>query len=304
MRPRLLAWLAVACVLAGWGHARAEIVTILQSGSLPVYSELQAALVTQIEQAGPRIAGKRIASVSTLMHDVSKNDAPSHLKLKYSDVVVAIGTPALEATRDFGPPVVYLLSPSPEAAAGQRPNVTGVRMVFPPAAWARITAESFAGRTRVGLLHSPGTAAWVREAETSCRAAGLTLVSRKVENNRDFPAALQGLAGQVDVLWMVPDLALLTPETAERLALFSLENRIPLVTFSERFLKAGATAALLPDLNLMAAQAAGLVVEILQNPATRPLPAALEPIPLIRWNETVAGKLGLRTGADPGKGLP
>ncbi|MFZ2948374.1 MAG: ABC transporter substrate binding protein, partial [Desulfuromonadaceae bacterium] len=43
-----------------------------------------------------------------------------------------------------------------------------------------------------------------------------------------------------DLFWMLPDITVITPETAEAILLFSLENNIPILTFSEKYLERGA----------------------------------------------------------------
>lgn len=280
-------------LLPAWHDARALEVSVLQSDSLPVYSQLAESIVSRLQKAEPRGAGKRLAPVSTSLYVLTRGETLPRDQLKQSDVLIAIGAPALEAARDFGPPVIHLLVPSPAELVGKRKHVTGIDMAFPPETWARVTAKALPGRKRVGLLYSTETASWAREAEAQCSAAGLELVSRRFETGHDFFATLQTLAGRVDQMWLIPDRSLIRPEMLELLLLFSLENRVPLVAFSERLLKAGAALALLPDLEGMADQTVRLILNHLPKLAGRPLSPRLETLPTLRWNEAVVGKLGL-----------
>lgn len=283
------------------GPAGARGVTLIKSGGLPVYAELHRGVLARLERSAARVAGKQLTTALPSTIDLS-NETPTSGQLKSVDVLVAIGAKAHEAAVGSGVPVVSLLVNAPLDSAGALGNVTGVRMTFPPSAWARVTQEAFPGRRRVGLLHSPALAGWVEEAQHALGHLGLTLVARKVESGRDVAAGLKDLAAQTDVYWMLPDILLVNPETVESLSLFSLENRIPIITFSEKFLKTGATAALLPDLDRMAELAARLVEQILENQGKRPLPEPLDPPGALRWNKTIAEKLGIAIAATPERG--
>ncbi len=48
------------------------------------------------------------------------------------------------------------------------------------------------------------------------------------------------MKGEINAYWMLPDLTVVTPETVELLFLFSIENRIPVITFSNKYLEMGA----------------------------------------------------------------
>ena len=46
---------------------------------------------------------------------------------------------------------------------------------------------------------------------------------------------------------VLPDITVITPETIEFLLLFSLENRIPVFTFSEKYVESGALMSIIID---------------------------------------------------------
>ncbi len=62
-----------------------------------------------------------------------------------------------------------------------------------------------------------------------------------------------------------PDLTVTNRKTVKSYVLFSVKNKVPILTFSEKLLKGGATLAVTFDLDGMAEQAAELAVEMLSD---------------------------------------
>jgi putative ABC transport system substrate-binding protein len=68
---------------------------------------------------------------------------------------------------------------------------------------------------------------------------------------------------KIDALWLIPDTTVLTRSTMEYLAYFSLKNKIPIFSFSEKLLEFGAASGISIDLNALGRQAAGMALAVL-----------------------------------------
>ena len=52
------------------------------------------------------------------------------------------------------------------------------------------------------------------------------------------------MKGKIDAFWMLPDITVICPETVEFILLFSIENKIPIFSFSEKYVEMGALMSL------------------------------------------------------------
>jgi len=93
----------------------------------------------------------------------------------------------------------------------------------------------------IGLLYDPDRTGYiVKDAMIAAGKMNINLIAKEIQNPRDVPSALLGMRKKIDVFWMLPDLTLITPETIEFLLLFSLENKIPVLAFSDKYVELGA----------------------------------------------------------------
>ncbi|MCI5143158.1 MAG: hypothetical protein D3909_15815 [Candidatus Electrothrix sp. ATG1] len=105
--------------------------------------------------------------------------------------------------------------------------------------------------------------------------------------------AINSLRGRVDLLWMLPDLTTTNHITIQSYAIFSIKNKIPLLTFSQKLLKHGATIAVTFDTDEMARQAAGLAMDILSHRVGTELTALVDPPVTTIINHTMTANLGI-----------
>ncbi len=192
------------------------------------------------------------------------------IKQTRPDLVLAIGMDALTQVRTIADiPVVYLMIPNPPSLLSGKKNVSGVRMNIPPEQQLRALVEVLPATKAIGLLYNPDrTGELAEKATEAARKIGVKLIARTVGNSRSVPKLLQELKGQIDVFLMLPDLTVVTPETVEALLLFSLENRIPLVSFSEKYVEMGALMSIGVDAFDMGVQAGEMAEKILSGRGT------------------------------------
>ncbi len=174
--------------------------------------------------------------------------------------MLAIGTTAFKKLRLLNDvPVVYVMAVLSEADRALPPNISGVSMEIPPAAYFAAMKQVFPSAKQVGLLYDPrNSETFVEEASRDARAAGLELSDRKLPDPAGLAAALGSMRDTIDILWILPDPTVVTPETIDYLLRFSIQNNIPLFAFSKKYVEMGAIASLDVDPYDMGAQAADI----------------------------------------------
>jgi putative ABC transport system substrate-binding protein len=229
--PVLLAALAVlACPLPASSSCEMAVVV---SADLKPYREV--------------LQGIRDASVCNLREMTLRDgDALERVRRTSPDAVVAIGTEAFRTVRPLrDAPVVHVMVIPSVVERSPSANLSGVSMSIAPAAWLAAIKRVFPGAKRIGLLFDPrNTGPFVSEAMRAAPAAGLTLKTAELGGADELPKALNSLRDAIDVLWMLPDPAVASAPVVEYLVRFSIQHRIPIMTFSVKYLELGAVASL------------------------------------------------------------
>ncbi|MGC8794914.1 MAG: ABC transporter substrate-binding protein [Bryobacteraceae bacterium] len=117
----------------------------------------------------------------------------------------------------------------------------------PEAILARLR-ELFPRKGRIGVIlgssHDESSADEFRRAG---RQLGLAIEAIKCRNARELVEAAATLHGRVEVVLCRPDSALYSRTVVEPFLLSALKQGLPVVAFSESFVRAGAVAGLYPD---------------------------------------------------------
>jgi putative ABC transport system substrate-binding protein len=211
------------------------------------------------------------------------------------DMVLAIGRDALSMVRKIkSVPVVYLMVLNPQTILSREENITGVSMNISPDKQLRALLDAVPQTKRIGIVYDPDrTGTLVKEARNAAGRMGVTLIAREVHSPKDAPSSIMDMRKEIDVFWMLPDITVITPETVEFLLLFSLQNNIPLLTFSEKYLEMGAFMSTGIDPVDMGVQAAEMANRILQGKHTKPEQQVHARRMVVSTNLMIAGKLGI-----------
>lgn len=186
--------------------------------------------------------------------------------------VFAIGMDALNLARSVRDiPVIYAMVPNSLTLSSGPKSLSGVSMYIPPDRYIGSILDVFHGARRIGVIYDPrNSEAYVREALQSAQGRGAELVPRKASRPSDIPALVDSMKDKIDVFWMLPDTTVINPETVKYLLLFSFQNKVPIFTFSKKYVEMGSTAGLYTvpfDIGVQAGEIARkLVAE--KNPKT------------------------------------
>ena len=183
------------------------------------------------------------------------------------DMILAVGLDALSRViRIKDIPVIYLMVLHPQSILSGEKNISGVSMDIPQEKQLRTLLDALPQTKTVGLLYAQEkTGRLAKKAREAAREIGIKLLAKEVHSTRDVPQSIQDMKGKIDVFWMLPDLTVITPETIEFVLLFSLENKIPILAFSEKYVELGALMSVGIDAFDIGIQAGEMAEKILSG---------------------------------------
>ncbi len=211
------------------------------------------------------------------------------------DMVLAIGRDALSMVKRIeGIPIVYLMVLNPQSTLSGEKNITGVSMNIPPEKQLMVLLGALPYTKNIGLLYDPNRTDYlVRKAKDAARKIGIKLIAREIHSSRDAPSLIMDMKEKIDVFWMLPDITVITPETVKFLLLFSLENNIPLLAFSEKYVEVGAFMSTDIDAFDMGSQAGEMANKILSGRGVKNVRQVHARKLVVSTNLMIARKLGI-----------
>lgn len=270
---------------------------LLQSSPLKPYEEarqgFEKSWLAQHSATGPKsISGNTVTQV-LLSEQQTTGDFALKKQMQSARLVVAIGDQALAFVRDLREvPVIYLLAPS---ATGLPKNFIGIEMRIQPSRQLAAINKALPKVRSIGVLYNPGQSGqWAQEALLSPVASVQTLLFKKFDSQTSLPEALQEMADAVDAYWLLPDPQLTAPQVLGKLLEFSMKHRIPIISFSEKYLSKGAALAVTFDTVDMGAQAAELGAIAARDGLGGDTPVLIPPRKIrVVANPTVLERLGV-----------
>ena len=188
-------------------------------------------------------------------------------------VIIAIGSEALqivEAERPTAPVIgTMILRNTPEPHPAPGPTATVSLDITLTNLLARLKAL-FPEKTRLGIIRNPALGGLnAVPLPPRSQVQGFTVRVVDCVGAEQLLAALESLKGQVDFVWCLPDGALYNSATIKPLILASIENRLPLIGFSESFTRAGAAVGIYPDFRDIGMQTGELALQVLEGQPMR-----------------------------------
>ena len=214
------------------------------------------------------------------------------------DMVLALGKEALSLVKESkNIPIVYLmvLDPEPVLFSGEK-NITGISMHISPEKQLATFQKILPNIKKIGLLFDPAkSGAFVKRARRAAAEIGLELITEEIYNPRQVPSFIEisDMKSKIDVFWMLPDTSVVCPQTVEFLLLFSLENKIPMVTFSDKYVEMGALMSLNIEAFSLGEQAGKMANKILSGKDARDISRARVEEIQLTINLKVADNLGI-----------
>ena len=243
-------------------------VTVLTSSKLEAYQKVVAGLLEIIPSA----------QVFSLPDDkVDQAAVIEQIRGRTPSAVLAVGAPAASLLKDSlkDVPLIYCMVSDPKRYNLSGENVTGVMLKIRTEDQLQTYKKTFPFITRLGLIYDPTESGeTVAEARRLAKNYGFLLVERAVYRPEDIAAAVKNILWEVDALWLVPDRTVATKESFQYLLESTIDRKIPLLVFSEGFVKSGAILALAPDYVGIGRQAGQLTQKVIKGQS----PSALPPL--------------------------
>jgi putative ABC transport system substrate-binding protein len=237
-------------------------VLLLQSdGGVAVYRDTAAALLRALPAR---------MELADLRGDRAQGAEVARGAAGRSDLIVAVGSLAASAARAEAPgaPLLFCAVLNPQRYPLSGPNVAGVSFEVPAGEQLERLKLALPGAVRVGVIYDPAKSqALVNEAERAAARLRLDLVKAVAREPREVDFVFRTLRKDIDVLWMIPDSTVITPETFQILALQAAESNVPFLAFGESFARQGALLAFYPDPTAVGGQCAALAAAILRGEA-------------------------------------
>lgn len=180
-------------------------------------------------------------------------------------LVLAIGALAAKTAKERlqDIPIVFLMVPNPRKFALEGENIGGISLDIPIERQFAQYKSIVPTLKTIGVVYDPEkTGEIIKEASSVVEKLGLHLLTSPATSQKGVPAALRSILGKIDMLWMVPDDTVVTPESFKFFLLTAFENNLPFMAVSDIFVEAGALASLSPDYTAMGHQACQVVNDI------------------------------------------
>ncbi len=202
-----------------------------------------------------------------LSHPYDKVELERKIRLLAPDLILAIGRKAICRVKKIqNIPIVYVMDPFPDNDIIKQTNFTGVYMRVAAATQLTALTKAFPDIKRLGLIYDPArSSTLVKEVKLAVAGSGVILVTKQVRTSVEVRDAILGMAEEVDALWMLPDLTVITPQTLSVLRFFSVQQDIPVLAFADKYLNNGATIAVFFDVYAMGVQAGEMARKILNG---------------------------------------
>ncbi len=211
------------------------------------------------------------------------------------DLLLAVGTTSLSKIKTIkNIPIVYMMILNPESILTPEDPVSGVSIHVPYEMQINIFLKILPEMKTVGLVYHPDRSGYfVKKAVNAAKKAGVDILTEVIYHPKEGPAKFQHLEPRVDAFWILPDISVITPETVNFLLLTSFKHRKPILSFSEKYVKMGALAAVTMDPFDIGMQAGELAEQILKaggNKGSQRMDARKA---VIFINDKIAEKFGI-----------
>jgi ABC-type uncharacterized transport system substrate-binding protein len=259
-------WIALsAFAFCGPPVVRADLVIVRSSDAVP-YKEADAAL-------HEHLSGRSETVRSVLAKELA--DGGLAAGIKPADSVVAVGTPAarwLHARLPASNRLVYCMVNNPaDAGLLQGLPCWGVTTDVAIGDQIKLIAEALPRARVVGMLYRSDTNSGKEAVKAMLAAlpADWRLETVAVNEAPSIGAAIESLTGKdIDVIWTSADSSLYDAASVRSLLLSGIRKKIPVWGFSTAFVRAGALIGVGVEPRAQGAQAAEMLIKLLDAPAS------------------------------------
>lgn len=244
-----------------------KLIVVVTSRAIPAYEEAYKGFREEIKKSPYKVVFIDYLLEEHLLR--SEEELIEKIKGLGPDLLYTIGTEAsvFINERVSGTPIVFsmVLDPEDSGLVGQK-NITGSSLQIPAGLQFEKLKRAIPSIQTIGMLYDGRTKPkLLDEAQTAADGLSLRLIAIPVYNMGDISRELMGLFPKVDCLWAGLDTFIYNPTTGRRIILETLKSKVPFMSFSEHFVKAGALMALECDYYDIGVQSGELAVDVFKG---------------------------------------
>ena len=253
MKASALGWTVFALLLSWAGGAYAKPkVAVVMSRLIPPYQKALTGFEKEFD-------------CDTTIFDLQKKrdigEISKEIKSAKPDLILAIGSNALKLAKQHlkNTPVIFTMVLKPGKTPG---NICGVSMTLPAETHLKGLKLIAPKIKSVGIVFNPKHSGnRVELFKKAAKGLGLKVVSVAANSKKEAFSAIKLLASRVDSLWMVMDQDVVA--NFKLLMSLSIKEKVPLATFSYKYVEMGALLALAPKFEDLGKQAGQLAKQLL-----------------------------------------
>ncbi|MCS7298807.1 MAG: ABC transporter substrate binding protein [Spirochaetia bacterium] len=175
-------------------------------------------------------------------------------------------------------------------------NIAGVSLQIPPESVFFNLKTIYPNFRKVGVICSKDYFdSYIKPSVDSLKISlDVEVISSIIQSSKDFVSAYNNISKNADVMWMVPDTAVLDKNSIIFFITESFKRQKPSVVYSEPFVKAGGFFSVSPDYNSIGSQIALIVRRIVEDKST-PNKIGIVPVvgTFVTVNREISKKLGI-----------
>jgi putative ABC transport system substrate-binding protein len=183
---------------------------------------------------------------------------------------------------------------NPHLLVKESGNITGVSLNLAPDKQLSQLRKILPHARKIGLLYDPlNSGVFVTKAHNAAMLMDIELVTMEVHSSREAVTDINIMKGKVNLLWLLPDTTVVNPATIDLLLLSVIENRIPVLSFSEKYVEKGALMALEVDPVEAGRQAGEMANRVMSGEDVHDIEEQAARGSILTINLIVAKKLGI-----------
>jgi putative tryptophan/tyrosine transport system substrate-binding protein len=233
----------------------------------------------------------------SLMEDLSnKDDILNSIRSGNFKAIFAIGTQAAVLVRDHLPaiPLIFAFVTDPDKRGFKKEQATGVALTVPVREQFSVLKTINRRIRRIGVIYTKDVNdSIISVARSAAEDAKMEIIPFPIVSRLDLQKAMTSLVRRADALWIPPDPSLNSEEAIKYIGSKSLENKLPCVGPSDRYVRSGAIFSYSVDTVETGRVAGEMANKILKGTPTSKVPFQELQKPKVIINLKAAELLGL-----------
>jgi putative tryptophan/tyrosine transport system substrate-binding protein len=232
-----------------------------------------------------------------LLEDFSnKDEVLNSIRSGNFNVIFALGSQAAGLIHENFPstPLIFAFVTDHEKRGFKKEHATGVALTVPVREQFAVLKTINRRIKRIGVIHTKDVNdSLMAAAHLAAENAGLEIIASPIHSNLDLQKAMTSLIGRADALWIPPDPSLNSEEVIKYIGSKSLENKLPCIGPSDRYVRSGAIFSYSVDTVETGRVAGEIANKILKGTPTSKVPVQELEKPKVIINLKAAALLGL-----------